>query len=209
MTSNDHANGNGAHLARVCAGVGPQSACTPFGTVSDHPGSVPDDEREFLAAGFGAELKRLRKAAELSQVRLGELAGLRGDHVGRLERGRRRPSVASVKAVCRILVSEDDREAAESRLAALAGESLREGAPRKKQAKDNKHRRASLSAAEKAHRRLEATIRAKEARGELVAGNLRSMAVKLGDTVTRLRAETKSELAGIKGVSPRRKCKRP
>ena len=195
----------GADLARARTGVGPQSARKPCETVSDHPGSVPDDEREFLAAGFGVELKRLRKAAALSQGRLGELAGLRGDHVGRLERGTRRPSIAALQALCRILVPEADRQATERRLAALAGDSLREGAARKKQAQDNKHRRAALASAMKAQRTLASTIRAKEARGEIVAGDLRRMAEKLGDTVTRLRAEKVPSLPGNKDAAPSRR----
>ncbi|WP_242702136.1 hypothetical protein [Arthrobacter cavernae] len=56
-------------------------------------------------------------------------------------------------------------------------------------------------------------IRAQEARGELVAGNLRSLAEKLGETVTRLRSETTPDPVGIKGVTardaPKRRLDRP
>jgi transcriptional regulator with XRE-family HTH domain len=194
---------NGTGLARVHAHVGPQSACTPGETVLVHRGSVPDDEREFLAAGFGAELVRLRRAAALSQARLGDLAGLRGDHVGRLERGKRRPTVAAVKALCRIVAPEAEREATESRLAGLAGDSLREGAERKKQARDNKHRRAALGSAMRAHRTLKGVIRAQEVRGEITSGSMRNLAAMLGETVARLRAETTSDPVGIKGVTVR------
>jgi transcriptional regulator with XRE-family HTH domain len=196
------ANANGADLARARTCVGPESACTPCESVSVHWGSVPDDERDFLMAGFGAELIRLRKAAALSQARLGDLAGLRGDHVGRLERGRRRPTVAAIRALCRILAPGTEREATESRLAVLAGDSLREGAERRKQARDNRHRRAALSAALKAQRTMTSVIRAQESRGEIVAGNLRKMAESLGETLARLRAESVPE-TGIKGVEGR------
>jgi transcriptional regulator with XRE-family HTH domain len=193
----------GSDLARTCACVGPQSTCTRCESDFAHRGSVPDDEREFLAAGFGAELKRLRLAAALSQTRLGELAGLRGDHVGRLERGKRRPTIAAVKTLCRIIAPEAEREAVESRLATLAGASLREGAFRRKQARDNKHRRAALASAMKAHRTMKSALRDAERRGEVTSGSLRNLADRLGETVDRLRAETTTEPAGIKGITPR------
>lgn len=155
----------------------------------DHWGSVPDDEREFLAGGFGAELKRLRASAALSQARCGDLAGVRGDHIGRLERGQRRPTANVIQVLSRILASETAQEATQTRLTALAGTSLREGAVRKKQAKDNKNRRKALASSVKAQRTLKSIIRAKEARGEVVAGNVRNLADKLGDTVDRLRSE--------------------
>lgn len=203
MTTDPSAYRNGSDLARARAGVGPQSARTQSETVLVHRGSVPDEEREHLATGFGTEVQRLRKAAALSQARLGDLAGLRGDHVGRLERGKRRPTVATVKALCRIIVPEGERETAEQRLAGLAGDSLREGAERKKQARDNKHRRAALASTESAHRKMKAALRDAERRGEVTSGSLRALADRLGETVERLRAETPGEPAGIKGVTPR------
>lgn len=195
--------GNGPDLARAQACVGPQGACTTSGTDFAHRGSVPDEEREFLASGFGAELIRLRKAAALSQARVGDLAGLRGDHVGRLERGKRRPTVAAIRTLCRIIAPEAEREATETRLAVLAGDSLREGAERKKQARDNKHRRAALASAEKAHRTMKGALLAAERRGEVTSGSLRNLADMLGETVTRLRSEIAREPAGIKGITAR------
>ena len=190
---------NGSDLARACACVGPQSACTRCEPFTKHWGSVPDDEREFLAAGFGAELKRLRTAAALSQARLGDLAGFRGDHIGALERGKRRPSVNAVKALCRIIAPEAEREAVETRLATLAGDSLREYGYRKKQAKDNRHRRAALASAETAHRKMKSALRDAERRGEVTSGSLRNIAEMLGQTVDRLRADVAREPAGMQG----------
>jgi transcriptional regulator with XRE-family HTH domain len=195
--------GNGADLARAHACVGPQSACTRCESELVHRGSVPDEEREFLAAGFGAELRRLRKAAALSQARVGDLAGLRGDHVGRLERGKRRPTVAAIKTLCRIIVPEEEREATETRLAKLCGDSLREGAERKKQARDNKHRRASLASLMRTHRTIKGALLAAERRGEVTSGSLRNLAEMLGETVARLRSETTPDPSGINGVTAR------
>jgi transcriptional regulator with XRE-family HTH domain len=190
---------NGPDLARARACVGPEDASTPC---EPHWGSVPDSERERLAAGFGAELYRLRQVTGFSQARVGNLAGLRGDHVGRLERGQRRPSVAAVLALCRVLVPKEEREAAQESLAALAGESLRQGAARKKQAKDNKHRRKALAIAQRTAGKMRETIREKEARGELVAGDYRRLAEKLEAEVARLRADQRPEAATIKGRAP-------
>ncbi|WP_197023109.1 helix-turn-helix domain-containing protein [Arthrobacter sp. MA-N2] len=164
---------------------------------------MPDHEREALASGFGAELARLRAATSFSQARLGDLAGLRGDHIGRLERGQRRPTVAAIIAITRILVPEAQREATQRRLAALAGTSLREGKARKKQAKENKHRRAAIQSSQRVVQRMQENIRMKEARGELVAGNFRSLAERLAEQTERLKAEMVPEVPGIKGHEPR------
>lgn len=159
-------------------------------------------ERGQLAAGFGAELYRLRKVTGFSQARVGDLAGLRGDHVGRLERGQRRPSVAAILALCRVLVPKEEREAAQERLAALAGESLREGATRKKQANDNKHRRKALAIAQRTVGKMRMTIREKEVRGELVAGDFRLLVEKMEAEVGRLKADQPPKGAAIQGRAP-------
>jgi hypothetical protein len=119
--------------------------------------------------------------------------------VGRLERGQRRPSVAAVLALCRVLVPKEEWESAQERLAALAGESLREGAARKKQAKDNKHRRKAVVIAQRTAGKMRKTIREKEARGELVAGDFRRLAEKMEAEAARLKADQRPEPATIKG----------
>jgi transcriptional regulator with XRE-family HTH domain len=202
MTTEPHSYANGTDLARAHTGVGPYSECTPFRSDLEHRGSVPDTERERLAAGFGAELALLRKNSAVSQARLGELAGLRGDHIGRLERGQRRPTVAAILAVSRILVAAGEREAVQQRLAALAGTSLREGAARKRQAKEHRARRKSLAAAENVARQARSRIRAKEMRGELVAGNLRAFADRSEQMVQRIRSEAASGPEEIPGYRP-------
>lgn len=97
---------------------------------------------------------------------------------------------------------KEEREAAQERLAALAGESLREGTVRKKQAKDNKHRRKALAIAQRTAGRMRQTIREKEARGEIVAGDFRRLVEKLEAEVGRLKAEQRPEPATIKGHTP-------
>jgi transcriptional regulator with XRE-family HTH domain len=201
MTTEPHSYRNGTDLARAHACVGPEDASIPC---EPHFGSVPDEERERLAGGFGAELHRLRQVTGFSQARTGDLAGLRGDHVGRLERGQRRPSVAAILALCRVLVPKWEREAAQERLAALAGESLREGAARKKQAQDNKHRRKALAIAQRTAAMMRQQIREKEARGVIVAGDYRGLVEKLEGEVKRLKADQRPEPATIKGHAPYR-----
>jgi transcriptional regulator with XRE-family HTH domain len=174
--------------------------CEPETTA--HRGSVPDLERRRLADGFGAELARLRKEVGFSQGRLGELAGLRGDHIGRLERGKRRPTVAAILAVSRILMPESGREAVQQRLAGLAGNSLREGAARKKQAKDNRGRRRALASVQRSAREMQMAIRVKEAQGQLVAGDFRRLADRLAAQAARLKAETTADAPVIKGHIP-------
>jgi transcriptional regulator with XRE-family HTH domain len=200
--SSKNAYAYGADLARARTGVGPYDGCIAFPSDLEHRGSVPDAERERLAAGFGAELIRLRKESAVSQIRLGELAGLRGDHIGRLERGQRRPTVAAILAVSRILVAAGEREAVQQRLAALAGTSLREGTARKKQAKEHRARRKSLAAAENVARQARSMIRAKEMRGELVAGNLRAFADRSEQMVQRIRSEAAIAPEEIPGYRP-------
>jgi transcriptional regulator with XRE-family HTH domain len=202
MTTEPHPYANGTHLARARTGVGPYNGCTPFPSDLEHRGSVPAAERERLAGSFGAELIRLRKESAVSQVRLGELAGRRGDHIGRLERGQRRPTVAAILAVSRILVATGEREVVQQRLAALAGESIREGTAPKKQAREHRDRPKSLAAAGNTARNMRSIIRAKEMRGELVAGNLRSMAEKSERMVTRLREETRTAPEQIEDHRP-------
>lgn len=46
--------------------------------------------------GFGARLRALRTAKEMTQERLGELAGMRYQEIARLERGDRTPSWQTV-----------------------------------------------------------------------------------------------------------------
>lgn len=110
--------------------------------------------------------------------------------------------MAAILAVSWILVPEGDREAAQQRMASLAGASLREGTARKKQAREHRGRRKSLATAENSARSLRSIIRAKEARGELVAGNLRSLADKSEQMVQRLRSETKNAPEEIPGYRP-------
>lgn len=187
---------------RARTGVGPYDASTPCASALDHRGSVPDEERERLAASFGAELVKLRKDNRLSQARLGDLAGFRGDHLGRLERGQRRPTVAAIQTLARVLVPAPEREAVEQALAAAAGSSLREGSARKRQARDHRDRRLALTHAENAQRLMRTRIRAAEARGEIVSGSLRSMADKTARIVERLKAEQAALPKGIAGYEP-------
>ena len=166
---------------------------------TDTRGHVSEEEREHLQA-FGAEVRAMRKAAGLTQVQMGKLAGMGAVHVSRLETGRRRPSVDAIKALARILAPSGTSEAVEQRLGKLAGDSLREGAARRKRQRDNKHRREALAEAERAHRKMRNIIRDKESRGEIVAGDLRSFADRMGETVQRLRAKATPADNGIRGV---------
>lgn len=139
---------NGSDAARAHAHVGPR-----LDGNTDTRGLVDDTEREHLQP-FGKEVRAMRKAAGLTQEQLGKLAGIGITHISRLEHGRRRPSVDAIKALARVMAPEGTADAAEQRLARLAGDSLRTGAARRKRQRDNKHRRAALKQIERARRIL-------------------------------------------------------
>lgn len=139
----------------------------------------------------------MRKAAGLTQERLGKLAGIGTTHISRLEQGRRRPSVDAIQALARVLVVDGTTEAAEQRLARLAGDSLRTGAARRKRQRDNKHRLAALREMERSNRKLK-SIMTGRANGPDVSGLLES-----GEQLAAImRAELDAEPAGIRGVVP-------
>lgn len=89
-------------------------------------GHVTGQEKEDLAAGFGARLKELRLAAGLSSGRLAESAGVARTTVHWLENGDRRPGEGTLAALAAILSPQNPETAAEE-LTALAGESMRKG----------------------------------------------------------------------------------
>lgn len=187
------------HAGPVHAPVGPsQGAELPR---APHPGSVPEEERRKLEP-FGTELRTLRKEAGLSQKRLGDLAGLRGDHLGRLERAQRRPTVGAIKALAGVLAPDGERDALEQRLAGLAGSSLREGAERKKQRRENRQRRLAVRELQAAQSKIVRAIRRKEERGELVPGPLRRLAEQNAQTLERLKATAVPDPEPIRGYAP-------
>jgi transcriptional regulator with XRE-family HTH domain len=111
----------------------------------DLRGRTDAEEQARLAAGVGAELRRLRRDRGLTQTRLGDLAGISRWHVSHLELGKRRPSVDALAALARVLGSPLAHEGLLGRLTALAGESLRTTAPRKRRRPLNKHRLAAVA----------------------------------------------------------------
>lgn len=143
---------------------------------TDTRGLVGDEERERLAASFGSKLRELRKASGLSQDQLSKLAGIGVVHLSRLEHGRRRPSVDAIKSLARVLSAPDDCEAVERKLALLAGDSLREGAARKKRQRENKHRREAASMHKKHTEQARRLLQAKERAGLPISDSLRAMA---------------------------------
>ncbi len=166
---------------------------------TDTRGLVSPEERVQLQP-FGTELRALRKAAGLSQEQLGKLAGIGTTHISRLEQGRRRPSVDAIKALARILAPERTTDAVERRLGALAGDSLREGAARRKRRVDNKHRREAAAEIAKHQAKLGRVIARKEMSGLPVNDSLRNLASL--DLTARLRPV--EDEPGITGIEPRR-----
>ncbi|MCA4132945.1 helix-turn-helix transcriptional regulator [Arthrobacter sp. M4] len=210
--SNRSDAGNGFDAARVPAHVGPspdrnevtgqkpKSAHTHVGPElngnTDTRGLVPAEERERLRP-FGDEVRAMRKALSLSQEQLGKLAGIGTTHISRLEQARRRPSVDAIKALARILSPASETDAVERRLAALAGDSLRTGAARRKRQTDNKHRVAALREIERTNRKLK-TLRASRSGGRDLSGLVQAEEA----IAARLRAEIVAEAPGIRGVVP-------
>jgi transcriptional regulator with XRE-family HTH domain len=169
---------------------------------TDTRGLVSEEEREHLQP-FGAELRTMRKAAGLTQAQLGKLAGIGTTHISRLEHGRRRPSVDAIKALARILAPAGATDAAEQRLASLAGDSLREGTARRKRRIDNKHRREAAAEFTKAQTKMRRLIAQKERRGEPVPDILRSLA---GHDLSGRLGAVEDE-PGITGIEPARSAR--
>jgi transcriptional regulator with XRE-family HTH domain len=59
------------------------------------------DEENDLKALVGKSLVRHRRAAELTQERLAEIAGLERGYVSLIERGHRMPTIETVFRLCR------------------------------------------------------------------------------------------------------------
>lgn len=213
----DGTNPNGFDGSRARAHVGPTAGPNGSETVShgangspayapvrprldgntDTRGLVSEEEHEHLQP-FGAELRTMRKSAGLTQEQLGKLAGIGTTHISRLEHGRRRPSVDAIKALAHSLAPAGATDAAEQRLASLAGDSLREGAARRKRRIDNKHRREAVAQLTKAQNKMRRLIADKERRGEPVPDVLRSLAGH--DLSARLRPL--DDEPGITGIQP-------
>jgi transcriptional regulator with XRE-family HTH domain len=61
------------------------------------------DMSDAVLVGFATRLRELRKAKDLSQTQLGELADLHYTHIGRFERGTSRPSGDTLKRLADVL----------------------------------------------------------------------------------------------------------
>ena len=144
---------------------------------TDTRGVVAGAEQERLASGFGSTLRSMRERNGLTLQQLGDLAGVGKPHLSKLERGERRPSVDLIRAVCRVYGPSDaHREALETRLAELAGESLREGAQRKKRRVEAKARREARAIFKQQVSKTRRHIAQLEAAGRPVPDVLRKMA---------------------------------
>lgn len=175
----------------------------------DHPqpdtrGVVPEAEVQFLAEGFGAYLRATRKEVGLTQERASQLSGLTVSHLSKLERGNRRPGVPAIKALARILAPADEVTAMEQRLAGLAGDSLREGANRRKLEADNRGRREAVADLERHATRLRNRFRRQEAAGQIVNGQARNLAEQMARTADKLKAIPEQKPEAIAGFEPER-----
>ncbi|BAS10403.1 hypothetical protein AHiyo4_38250 [Arthrobacter sp. Hiyo4] len=93
----------------------------------DTRGIVPSAEREALAAGLGAELRKLRAKAGLTQARVAALSGMDVSTVKRFERGVLRPTIHALGALARTLAPEGAERLVMGKLLTLAGDSARAG----------------------------------------------------------------------------------
>lgn len=167
---------------------------------TDTRGIVTDAEREHLAQGFGKVMRSMREQHGLTLQQLGDLAGAGKPHLSRLERGERRPSVDLIQAVCRVYApSEAHQEALAKRLADLAGESLREGAQRKKRRLEAKARREARALFLQQVRTARRHIAELEAAGRPVHPTLRKLAS--SDLAERVAGPPVAEDPGIKTAS--------
>ena len=210
-------DGNGFDGSRAPAPVGPEVESTPshganpsralrVGPIlngnTDTRGLVSEVEREHLQA-FGTDLRTMRKAAGLTQERLGKLCGIGTTHLSRLEQGRRRPSVDAIKALARVLAPVGTADAVEQRWGTLAGDSLREGAARKKRRVDNKNRKEAVADLTKSAAKMKRLIADKERRGQPVSDVLRRLAA-LGISA---RLQPGEDEPGITGIEPPRSAR--
>lgn len=142
----------------------------------DTRGITGDEERDRLAAGLGAELRRLRRDRGLTQQRTGDLAGIGRWHVSHLELGKRRPSVDALAALARVLGSPLAHESLLGQLADLTGDSLRVTAPRKRRRPRNKHRLAAVAQLEQQTAWARAEVSRREGLGIAVPDHVRKLA---------------------------------
>jgi transcriptional regulator with XRE-family HTH domain len=187
-------NRNGFDGTRAPAPVGPI-----LNGNTDTRGLVSDEEREHLQA-FGTDVRAMRKAAGLTQERLGKLAGIGTTHISRLEQGRRRPSVDAIKALARILAPVGTVDAVEQRWGTLAGDSLREGTARRKRRADNKHRKEAAAELMKSTAKVRRLVADKERRGQPVSDGLRRQA----ELDLSARLQPVEDEPGITGIEPAR-----
>lgn len=90
----------------------------------ERSGEVTGEERERLAAGFGARLRELRTAVGMTQARAAAAVGIAERAWQHLERGRRRPSAELLGNIVVRLVRPEEREAVLDALLALGGDSV-------------------------------------------------------------------------------------
>lgn len=166
---------------------------------TDTRGLVKGDERERLAAGFGMELQRTREASGLTIPRTADLAGVGDRHLRYLEAGERRPSVDAIKALARVLAPASRRDWLEKRLAAAAGDSIREGNQRKKRREENSQRREAVQDLSKHHRKVTRMIAEAERAGRPVPEALRRLATSPAIT-DRINDQIVADEPGIRGV---------
>lgn len=101
------------------------------------PGEVTGDERDFLANGFGAQLKQLRLTRKLNQRETAGMSGISHVYLSRLERGHRRPTIDVVEALVSVLAPHD-HDAVRDHFVELAGDSLRESAQRRRTRRESR-----------------------------------------------------------------------
>lgn len=161
------------------------------------PGEVTGDERAFLATGFGAQLKQLRRTRKLTQQETAGMAGISQMYLSRLERGHRRPTIDAVTALVSVL-APDDQDAVRNHFVELAGDSLRESAARRRQRRESRKSLRYIAQLKRENARNQGRVERLRAAGRhQVADMIEDLIDTISDQIQKQEPEERQALAAL------------